>query len=173
MPDVASYATAYPMAPYAGLFILPVGLCILLGAFTPPNYRTPLVGAGFALGVLAICLLGSHLGHPRANGTRLQLISLAAAITFEVAAFVLVMPRLSDRTGRPALLATLIIVGAHFLIMTPAFGPLIFWLGIACLINAACGWRWRCLCPAWLWGIDGGLKLAFATLLLLTAPSLT
>ena len=68
-------------------------------------------------------------------------VSLALAIVLEIAGFRYLMPIMRSRGERALVSATLGIVGAHFLVMLPAFGPLIGGLGLGCMLNAAGLWR--------------------------------
>jgi hypothetical protein len=162
------YAAAFPMAPFGGAFILPVGLCVLAGAAWP-RWRGRLVIAGFVLGGISISLFTHLLARGSAAATPLQVASFAAALLAEAAGFALILPRMHSERAR--MVATLSIVAGHFLIMVPAFGPLIAILGLLCLANAAQGYT-QTTPQRRLWLIDGALKTLGAALMIATAPLL-
>jgi hypothetical protein len=70
------------------------------------------------------------------------------------------------------LVGTLGIVGIHFLVMWPAFGPLIAALSIVCLLNAGIAWRHPPYPIAVAWFLDGAIKLIVGILLVMTSPLL-
>ena len=156
------------MAPLGGLFVATIGAFILLGCFVP-RARMTLTYIGFGIGTLAL-VLGGRLAVGLSRPTRIQLESLILAIVLEVIAFVLVMPRARPHGERAVTIATLGIVGAHFLVMTPAFGPLIAVLGLLCAVNAATAWKRPAYSSGAAWLADGVLKLAFGAMLLATSP---
>jgi hypothetical protein len=98
----------------------------------------------------------------------LALASLGVAVALELLAFVLVMPRV--RGEAQAAYASLAIVGAHFLLMSPAFGPGVFVLGLLCLANASIGMMNGAVPVSAIWAADGLLKMATGFLLLRTSP---
>lgn len=165
-----SYIQAFPLTPLGGAFVLPVGLCIFLGAVLP-RLRLPLIGVGFALGLALIYALAHRLSAGMPPVHRFAVSSLYLAIFVEVLAFAVLMPRLRPRGERAAALASLMIVGGHFLIMTPAFGPLILALGVVGLANAWWGWSSPARPLAQVWATDGLLKAAFAITMIATALS--
>ncbi len=164
--NLVSYAQAYPLAPLGGLFLVTVGVFILLGAVIRGS-RMLLLWTGLALGMVAIFLGGGfQAGLPPPN--MIQVGSLVLAILLEAIAFATVMPRVRPR-GEQALLATsLLVVGLHFLVMLPAFGPLIGLLALLCTLNAVAAFRMPDYRAAW--PVDGLLKLAFGLWLLSTSP---
>src|SRR5690348_185073 len=117
----AATVQQFPLIPGGGMFFVPVGICVALGAFLSRR-RMMLVWSGFILGILAISLGGAHFFKGLPPPTILQVASFAAAIAAEVVAFRLVLPRVRAYGERTATVATLAIVGAHFIIMIPAFG---------------------------------------------------
>jgi hypothetical protein len=135
-----SYVLHYPMTPYPGVFIATVGVCVMAGAVLP-NYRAYLVWIGFALGAMLFVGFGQILSTGLHAPSLLQVSFLALAIALEIAGFRYLMPIMRPRGERATLSATLGIVGAHFLVMLPAFGPLIGGLGLGCTLNAAGLWR--------------------------------
>ena len=165
------YIDAFPMTPLCGAFLLPVGICIMLGAAFP-RFRMALVIAGFAAGLALMAVVVRRLAPGLPPVHRLAIYSLVAAVIVEIVAFAIVMPRVRPKGPRAAGLTSLLIVGGHFLIMTPAFGPLIVILGLAALANA--GWAWWRPDIGFLrtWAIDGALKIGVALAMLGTGPSL-
>ena len=113
-------------------------------------------------------ILSRGLGSP----SLLQVSFLALAILLEIAGFAYLMPAVRPRGERATLGATLGIVGAHFLVMLPAFGPLIGALGLACTLNAAVFWRFSAYRAAFAWFVDGCLKLLLGMAMIATSPLL-
>jgi hypothetical protein len=130
-----SYVLHYPMTPYAGVFIATVGVCVIAGAVLR-NYRDNLVWVGFALGAVLLLVFGGTLSRGLRSPSLLQVSFFALAIFLEIAGFAYLMPVVRPRGERATMSATLGIVGAHFVVMLPAFGPLIAVLGLACTLNA-------------------------------------
>ena len=164
------YSSLYPMAPLGGLFIGVIGIFVVLGGLLAKQ-RMVLVYIGFAIGTLAI-IFGGRFTRGLSHPSTFQVASLVAAIAFEIAAFRFLMPRLRLSGARASVGGTLGIVGAHFLIMEPAFGPVVAALGILCLINAAIAWRSPSYPLGAAWAIDGILKIACGCGLLMTSPAL-
>jgi hypothetical protein len=167
--DTAAYVANYPITPYGGLFLATLGLSIILGAFVARG-RMVLVGIGFALGVAAATLFGVKFAAGLGPPSQFQVGSLVLAVVLEVAAFATFMPKLSVRGERAVLLGTLAIVGVHFIVMLPAFGPLIGALGALCALNAAAAWPAPFYPSGAVWFVDGVLKLGFGAMMLLTSP---
>ncbi|HEY7977523.1 MAG TPA: DUF6609 family protein [Rhizomicrobium sp.] len=164
-----SYVREFPFIPGGGLFFLPIGAAILLGALIRP-LRMTLVWIGLALGIAAIVLGGKYLrGLP--PPTMVQIAFFAAAIIAEVIAFRLIMPRVRPFGERPVLVASLAIVGAHFLIMIPTFGVPIFALGLLCLANAGAAWRAPSYPISAAWFVDGVFKMGIGLAMLLASPA--
>jgi hypothetical protein len=166
-----SYVLHYPMTPYAGVFIATVGVSVIAGAVMP-NHRAHLVWIGFVLGAMLFVAFGQILSTGLHTPTRLQVSFLALAIVLEIAGFRYLMPIVRPRGESAMLSATLGIVGAHFLVMLPTFGPLIGGLGLGCTLNAAGLWRISTYRVGLAWFVDGCLKLAFGTAMIATSPIL-
>ena len=167
-----TYADAYPLALGGGMFLAVVGSAILLGAvfFEAKNL---LLAAGGALGTAAACGSGGYvLRHSHGTVTGLAVGSLVFAVAVEMALLPMLRRRLRTRGERTLLLAILVLVGAHFLPMLPAFGPLIEALGLLAMANAAAGLKFPALPFRGVWLADGLLKLAFGVLLWLGSPRL-
>jgi hypothetical protein len=163
------YSHIYPMAPLGGVFVAVMGLFVLLGSAIPRR-RMSFVYAGAGAATLALILSGRLIvGLP--PPTQLQIGSLVVAIIAEFIAFATLMPRIRMHGQRAVLAATLVIVGAHFLIMLPAFGSLIALVGMLCLANAAAAWRWTHYRTEIAWLIDGLIKVAGGAILIATSPA--
>jgi hypothetical protein len=157
--DPGLYAAHFPLAQLGGVFVAVVGISILLGSLWP-RARMNFVWFGLPLAALAVAI-----AFPAAPAlpapSSIQIAALVLAIGFEVAAFILVLPLAGARGGeRAVVIATLAIVGAHFTIMLPVFGPLIAIIGLACLANAALaaaavGYGERAA-----WFVDGVIKVS-------------
>ena len=130
-----SHVLHYPMTPYGGVFTATVGVCMIAGAVLR-NYRGNLLWIGFALGTVLLVAFGGILSRGLHSPSLLQVSFLVLAIFLEIAGFRYLMPAVRPRGERATISATLGIVGAHFLVMLPAFGPLIGALGLACTLNA-------------------------------------
>lgn len=156
------------MAPLGGLFVATIGVFLIVGA-RRPAVRMKLTYVGFAAGTLAL-LLGGRLAVGLPAPSHLQVTSLILAIVLEIAMFVILMPPVRLRGERAVLVATLAIVGVHFWVMAPAFGPLIAVLGTLCLLNAAIAWRKSSYRIEAAWFLDGTMKLGVGILLIATSP---
>jgi hypothetical protein len=158
------------MTPYGGVFIATVGVCVMAGAVLR-KYRDNLVWIGFALGGM-LCGFGGILSRGLHSPSLLQVSFFALAIFLEIAGFRYLMPAVRPRGERVTLSATLGIVGAHFLVMLPAFGPLIGALGLACTLNAVGLWRISAYRAGFAWFVDGCLKLVLGMVMIATSPLL-
>lgn len=157
---------AMPLVRSGGVFLMIVGAAILLGAvWEKPRYA--LLALGGVAGSIALALLAIPLSVPYGPPTMPQLYAIAAAVVFEVLAIALIVPRAARHGQRAMTIAILAIVGAHFLIMTPAFGPLIFALGVANVLNAVSAAFVRTYPMRMLWAVDGVLKIAFGAAMFL------
>jgi hypothetical protein len=58
------------------------------------------------------------------------------------------------------MLTILTIVGGHFILMAPAFGPLIVLLAGASVLNTFVALLWRGYASPAVWAIDGAMKAA-------------
>ena len=169
--DPAAYAVHYPLAPLGGVFVAVVGISILLGSFWR-GARMNFIWLGLPLAAVAMTVAFPEMpGLPAPSST--QIGALVLAIAFEVAAFVFVLPRAGARGGeRAVFIATLAIVGAHFVIMLPVFGPLIAIIGLACLGNAALGAAARTYGDRAAWFVDGLIKLSGGLAMAWASPAL-
>lgn len=154
----ASLADAFPLIRGGGVFLITVGAAMIFGA-SAMRLRYLALGAGALIGSVATALAAAPLAAPHGAPDGFQLASLAAAVVLEVLAIVLLGPVVARR-GEPFKTAAILgIVGVHFLIMAPAFGPPIVALGVLSAANALLGATFpRYQLPA-IWLLDGTLKL--------------
>jgi hypothetical protein len=163
-------ADLFPLIQGGGVFLLIVGAAIVIGGLQF-KWRNRLLGAGAALATVATIATAPHLATPHGAPTMLQVGSLGAAVLLEVLTLVWAIRRFAPQGQRPVTIAVLLVVGVHFVIMAPAFGPLIIALGILCVSNAVAGLRIRTYSLRTLWAMDGLIKLGVGAAMLL-APSL-
>lgn len=150
---------AFPLVRSGGVFLAIVGASIIAGAAKFQS-RYVILGIGVAIASVALALLAYPLAEPFGSPSAIQLISLALAVAFEIIALALLIPR-AARSGQRATTTTILgVVGAHFLIMAPAFGPLVVALGLANLGNALLIARRDDYPLPKAWVADGALKAA-------------
>lgn len=150
-----------PMTAGGGAFLACVGIAILIGSLIVPSASGNILLAGFGIGIVAltgVAIYGRKRGIPRP--TNVQIIVLWLSIAAEMAVFFLIFPHLV-LDQRAMTLAGLAVVGAHFLPMIVSFGPLVAWLGIACLGVTAIGALLPQIPLTAVTATDGALKLAF------------
>ncbi len=163
---MSAAAKIYPMQQGGGAFLVCVGAALMWAAFHLQVVDKALL-AGFALGVVAIIVNAvwrSRQGLPRPAAWQLRLLWLA--IGLEALAFWQLIP-LVPNDDRLRNLATLGIVGAHFILMRWSFGWLIAQLGLAVLVLVAIGYFVPSLSTRMLVALDGGLDAAFGIALVL------
>lgn len=153
----------FPIVRGGGVFLGVVGAAIMLGALHFTR-RSVVLAAGACLGSIATALTA----YPLAAGapTNPQIGALAVAVALEVIALAWVMRRFAKRGQRQLTVAILVVVGLHFTLMAPAFGPLIVALGLACTLNAAIGSVVRLYSLPALWFADGALKFGIGAAML-------
>ena len=125
---------------------------------------------GFALGIILHFLMRRTIVARDPRPHPYAAISIIIAIIIEAIAFRIIMPRVRPLGDRQTGLTTLAIVSLHFLIMIPAFGPVIALLTALGLINVWLGWKRSDLRLNRIWLIDGVLKIAFGIAMVATAP---
>ena len=166
-----SYFYTYPLSVSGGAFLATTGVGIVLGAifFRRRNVLLALFGA---LGMMMTCIVpGSAFGR-HAPVTRLQIGSLVFAIAVEIALIPVLRRWLEPYGERTLVLGILILVGAHFVPMYPALGPLVVLLGLCVMFNAGIALRIPALGLRIVWLTDGCLKLATGLLLWFGAAAL-
>jgi hypothetical protein len=156
----------YPMIRSGGLFLIMIGTGIILGAIFP-EHSWHAFGISVFVGSVALTLWARSLTAPLGIPTRSQIGTLIIAVIVELI-FIYFLPRFfPPKTEHHFRLLILLIVGVHFLIMTPAFGPLITIVGILTIINAGLGLRTGTPIAFFkIWGIDGILKLSVGAIML-------
>ena len=153
-----SWAPAFPMAPAGGLFVAIIGVGIVLGALFPNN-RDFLLICAFVVATAALFIFGGRLMAPFGNPTGLQLWFLFGSIALEIVLFRFGLARYRKAGERSARLASLFIVGLHFLPMAVAFGPMCLTLGLAlCFCSGAGLWLRPGLPLNGLWAADCLIK---------------
>jgi hypothetical protein len=167
--DAAAYLDVYPMAPLGGIFLVLVAASILTGSVVM-GWRLRLLGIGFAAGLAGIFFRGGVLWQGLHAPSNLQVIAVIVAILFEAAAIAFVRTAWRVRTDNTPPLAILLIVGLHFVIMTPAMGPIIGIMGLAGVANAGLGLASKGASLRLLWFTDGLIKLAGGAALILLSP---
>lgn len=166
-----SYADAFPLSPAGGLFLTVIGAFIVLGSWFFPK-KNLFLGIGGALGLAAAFAFGGYLSEGHGIPTAVQVGSIIVAGVLEGAAMPFIAIRLRPRGARIHMLGVLVAVGAHFFIMTPAFGPVIAVLGCAAIGNAAIGWQRPNEPPERIWLADGLIKTGIGLLMWLGAAHL-
>jgi hypothetical protein len=158
-------ADLFPLIRGGGIFLVIVGAAILLGALQF-RWRNPLLGVGAALATVATIFTAARLSAPYGAPTKLQIGSLVVAVLLEVIVLIWAIQRFSPKGERATTIAVLAVVGAHFFLMAPAFGPLIGLLGILTVSNALAGARFRTYSLRTLWAADGCMKFALGAAML-------
>lgn len=160
MTEVAasSLADAFPLMRSGGLFLMALGVAMVLGAASMKR-RYLALGLGAAIGAVATALSALPLSAPFGSPSAVQLGSLAGAVAFEGLAIALLRRAISRSGPRLHTIAILSIVGAHFAIMTPAFGPPVVALSFLSLGNALLGAIQPRYPLSALWLLDGALKI--------------
>jgi hypothetical protein len=167
-----SYVQTYPMAPAGGLFLLTVGVGIVLGAVLP-RARFVLLGVSGAIAVLTLLAFARSLTAPFGVPRPVQLWSLVFAVALELLLVPLAIRHYRLRGERAVTLGVLLAVGAHFLPMAVAFGPVVVALGLSSLLNAMLGLTFPSrLSLRFHWLADGDLKIAAGAVLYLVTPAL-
>jgi hypothetical protein len=149
------------MTPGGGGFLVCVGAALLAGAVLPWSFGGPVVIAGFVVGtavIVGVSIAGRMRGLPKPR-TR-DIVVVWIAVAFEAAAFFFLFPYLTG-DPRTQMIGVIAIVGVHFLPMAWSFGPLIAWLGLACICVAAAGQLAPTIPTPALIAADGFLKIAF------------
>jgi hypothetical protein len=121
------------------------------------------VGAGIAGALTA--LLAARLAAPFGPPDPIQIGSLVLAVAMEMTLLVLSLRNQKTYDDRETMLVVLTIVGGHFVLMAPAFGPLIVLFAAASVVNTLIALLWRGDPSASVWAIDGILKTVVGVLM--------
>ena len=162
----------FPLIRGGGLFLLVVGLSIMVAAVAPRRLWVFLIG-GAMVASASVMLTAVRLAAPLGRPIAFQIDSLGAAVLIEVIAIGRISSRLRAASERRRILSILLVVGAHFFLMGPAFGPLVVLLGLLTVANAASGLRAAATSWFAFWLIDGALKAAFGGIMFWYAPRIT
>ena len=162
----------FPLIRGGGLFLLLVGLAIMVGAVAPRRLWASFI-AGVIIASAVVALTAIRLTAPLGKPTAFQLDSLVVAVFIEVIAIGWLGSRLRSATERQRILSILLVVGAHFFVMAPAFGPLVVVLGLSCVVNAVAGLRATATPWVTFWVIDGVLKAGIGGAMFWYAPRAT
>jgi hypothetical protein len=95
----------------------------------------------------------------------IQIVSLGLAVTLEMILLVRVLSASRSFDDRETMLSILTIVGAHFVLMTPAFGPLMMVLAGASVLNVLLALTSRAYASPLVWAVDGALKAGVGALM--------
>jgi hypothetical protein len=154
-----AYGETFPLVRSGGFFVAIVGLAILAGGLRF-GWRNAILGVGAAIATIVTAVTAARFAAPFGAPTLFQIGDLIAAVAFEVAALAWAIRRFRPAGERATALAILMIVAIHFVLMAPAFGPLIALLGVLAAINVYMGMRLGALSLRTIWIVDGALKLA-------------
>ena len=165
-------AHPFPLIRGGGLFLLVVGLSIMVAAVAPRRLWVFFIGGAIAASA-SVMLTAVRLTAPLGRPTAFQIESLAVAVLIEVIAIGWVSSRLRSASERRRIMSILLVVGAHFFVMGPAFGPLIVLLGLLTVANAASGLRAAATPRFAFWFVDGALKAAVGGVMFWYAPRIT
>jgi hypothetical protein len=152
-----SQADLFPLIRGGGLFLIVAGLAIVAGAFAF-RARYPIFGLGAAIGGALTALYAAPLAAPYGKPDMLQLASLAGAVALEMAFLVTVLRAQRTVGERDTMLGILTVVGGHFVLMAPAFGPIVLALAGASVLNVLLALLWRGYPDPLVWAVDGVLK---------------
>jgi len=162
----------FPLIRGGGLFLLLVGLSIMLGVVARRRLWASFI-AGVIIATAVVALTAIRLTAPLGRPTAFQLEMLMVAVFVEMIAVGWLGSRLRAAAERQRILSILLVVGAHFLVMAPVFGPLIVLLGLLSVVNAVVGLRARTTPWVAFWLIDGLLKAGIGGAMFWYAPRAT
>ena len=165
-------AHPFPLIRSGGVFLCVVGLSIMVGALVPRWLWGSFV-TGVLVASIVVMITTRDLAAPLGSPTGFQVGSLLLALAIEAFAVMWLSSRLRSAHLAYRALSMLIVVGAHFFLMAPAFGPLIVLLGLSTIGSAAMGLRAG---PnSWLvcWFVDGALKAGVGGAMFWSAPRIT
>jgi Ca2+/Na+ antiporter len=152
-------AHPFPMIRAGGLFVMLIGAGIVVGALLGAAHIVAPLLAGAVAALFSLSVFRRRLTAPLGQPTRRQRRILFLSITLEMLLCGLVAYVLRNAPARVFWLWILVAVGAHFLMLARAQGPLLLVLGLLCIVNAALG-LWQASIPFLVcWFIDGALKI--------------
>jgi hypothetical protein len=152
-----SQAEMFPLIRGGGLFLVVAGLSIILGSlFFRARYAIFGAGAAIAGALTGIC--AQRLAAPYGVPDAFAIGALAVAVVIEMIMLVIALRASRSYDDRHTMLTILTIVGGHFVLMAPAFGPLIVLLAGASVLNTLLALLWRGYASPVVWAIDGALK---------------
>lgn len=159
-----SQAEVFPLIRSGGLFLAIMGMSIILGAFFF-RARYAVLGVGAALAGTLTALNAMPLAAPYGRPGVVEIAFLAVAIVLEGLLLAMTLRQSRAYDDRDTMIAILAIVGGHFVLMAPAFGPIVMWLAGVSVLNTLLALVWRGYPSALVWAIDGALKLGAGTLM--------
>ncbi len=165
-------AHPFPLIRGGGLFLLVVGASIVLGACSPRRLWSFFIG-GVVAASASVLLTALPLTAPLGRPTAFQIGSLLVAVIAEVTAVAWLSRWLRRADERRRILSILMVVGVHFLVMAPAFGPLVVVLGLLSVANAAAGLHAAATPWPTFWFVDGTLKAGIGGAMFWWAPRIT
>jgi hypothetical protein len=159
-----SQAELFPLIRGGGLFLLVAGASMVLGAFYF-RARYLIFGLGAGVGAALTASLAARLAAPFGPPDMIQIGSLVVAVALEVVVLALALRARKTYDDRETMLVVLTIVGGHFALMAPAFGPLVMLLAGASVVNTLIALLWRAYPSVSVWTIDGILKTVVGALM--------
>lgn len=159
-----SHAEVFPLVRGGGLFLAVMGVAIISGTFFF-RARYAVLGIGAALASALTALYAAPLAAPYGKPAMVEIVFLVVAVALEMILLAMVLRNSRAHDDRDTMLAILTIVGGHFLLMAPAFGPIVVWLAGASVLNTLLGLSWRGYPSALVWAADGVLKLGAGALM--------
>lgn len=157
-------AEVFPLIRGGGLFLIVAGISIVLGAFAF-RLRYPIFGVGAAIAGGLTAVYAAPLAAPYGAPTLVHVASLGIAVALEMILLVSVLGARRSADDREAMLSVLTIVGAHFVLMSPAFGPLMMVLAGASVLNVLVALLMRAYPSVLVWAVDGALKAGVGALM--------
>jgi hypothetical protein len=159
-----SHAEVFPLVRGGGLFLAVMGVAIVLGAFVF-RARYAILGVGAALASALTAYYAAPLAAPYGKPGAVEIAFLVVAVVLEMVLLAMVLRNSRTYDDRDTMLAILTIVGGHFVLMAPAFGPIVMWLAGASVLNTALALVWRGYPGTLIWAVDGALKLGAGALM--------
>ncbi len=159
-----SQAEVFPLIRGGGLFLIVAGLSIVIGAFAF-RARYPIFGLGAAIGGALTAYYAAPLAAPYGKPDLLQIVSLVGAVAIEMAFLVAVLRAQRTVGERDTMLGILTVVGGHFVLMAPAFGPIMLALAGVSVLSTLLALLWRGYPAPLVWGLDGVFKTVAGTMM--------